>query len=336
MAVELIVRYPAKGRRVSVRTDLDWEKEHVAASVSKDGDEVTFRVETKEPYFEFKVVLTEADGKPWWSVGSNYFVQSAVAGAIEVFPHFFTSEKGRVTDVIEVPASDGGEPYRVRAYAPASYDENPLKRFPVVYMHDGTNLFFPEEAFAGQTWNVHACLDQLESINAVDPVIVIGIQARERMEEYTAPGYVAYGDFLAKTLKPLVDQRARALPGSRNSMILGSSLGGVVALHTALAHPEAFGLVACLSSTFGFQDDLFQRVAKEPKKKLGIYLDSGWPKDNSDKTMAMRDALLRRGYQWGSELLHLVFPGDTHSEESWATRLHIPMQLFFRRSLEVT
>ncbi|HTQ81596.1 MAG TPA: esterase, partial [Thermoanaerobaculia bacterium] len=94
--------------------------------------------------------------------------------------------------------------------------------------------------------------------------------------------------------------------------------------------PEVFGHTACLSSTFGYQDDLLERVAAEERRPIRIYLDSGWPGDNFEATIAMRNRLLERGYLEGSDLLHLAFPWAQHNEDSWAMRAHIPFQHFFR------
>ncbi|HEV7516381.1 MAG TPA: hypothetical protein VGR07_08785, partial [Thermoanaerobaculia bacterium] len=86
----------------------------------------------------------------------------------------------------------------------------------------------------------------------------------------------------------------------------------------------------CLSSTFGYRDDLMERVATEAKREIKLYLDSGWPGDNFEATYAMRNHLLERGYQEGSELLYLAFPWAQHNEQNWAMRAHIPFQHFFR------
>ena len=93
--------------------------------------------------------------------------------------------------------------------------------------------------------------------------------------------------------------------------------------------PNVFGQVGCLSSTFGFRDDLFERVSTESKRPIKIYLDSGWPADNYEPTRALRDRLIWKGYQLGSELFYLAFPEAKHNEVDWAARSHIPLQFFF-------
>jgi hypothetical protein len=81
-----------------------------------------------------------------------------------------------------------------------------------------------------------------------------------------------------------------------------------------------------MSSTFSHKDDLIERVMKEPAPDVAFYLDSGWPEDNYEVTMAMAMALVSRGWKYGFNLFHLCFPHAQHNEASWAMRLHLPMQ----------
>src|SRR5262249_37055433 len=152
-----------------------------------------------------------------------------------------------------------------RVYLPPGYGENTLRRYPVAYMQDGRNLFFPEESFLGAEWQVDETLDLLDSMSVIDQTIVVGIYAERREEEYTAPGYRLYGRSLAEEVKPFIDSRFRTLPGPSDTAVIGSSLGGVVSFFMAWEWPEVFGRAACLSSTFGWKDDLIERVLREPK-----------------------------------------------------------------------
>ena len=219
--------------------------------------------------------------------------------------------------------------YDVRVFLPPGYDENALQRFPVLYMQDGQNLFFPDEAAGGKHWRVSETLALLDRMSLVRQVIVVGVIPRDRTREYTAPGYVEYGRFLSEDLKPWVDANYRTLSGPEDTLVMGSSLGGVASLHMAWAHPDRFGNAACLSSTFGYADDLAQRVRRGPRPDIRVYLDSGWPHDNFEATRGMRSELLRRGFEEGRDLHYLAFPRASHDEKSWALRAHVPFQLFF-------
>ena len=330
MPLTLRVRYPAKGRSILLRTDADWELDVAPVQEIDEGNTVVFRIERDDPFVEFKLCLREADGTVHWSTGSNYVATAAVAATHDVYPVFHTA-KGRISDAIEIPGAFGCETHRIRAYVPPGHDENPFKRFPVVYMHDGTNLFFPEESFLGATWNVQGTLDALDSMNVIDPVIVVAIEPVDRMKEFTSEGNEHYGRYIIECLKPVADDRGHTLPGPENTIVMGSSLAGLVSLHLAWSRPDVFGGAACLSSTFAFDDELFRRIGAESKKPIRIYLDSGSPKDNFEATLAMRNLLLRKGYRWGQDLIHFVHPGAKHHESAWAMRLHLPLQYFFGR-----
>ena len=203
------------------------------------------------------------------------------------------------------------------------------KALPVLYMHDGHNLFFKEEAFVGISWRADEVLDILDKMNAIEEVIVVGIYPDDRTSEYTLPGYQQYGHFLVETLKPLIDAKYRTLAGPSDTAAMGSSLGGVVSFYLGWQWPDVFGKIACLSSTFTFRDDLLQRVRDEAKRNIKIYLDSGWPGDNYEATRSMRDRLIWKGYRPGSELFYLAFPEAKHDENARAERSPIPFQFLF-------
>jgi predicted alpha/beta superfamily hydrolase len=260
-----------------------------------------------------------------WSKGPNYL---ATSSSRSVYPHFFGEEGGSFAPSREV-ASPLGPSHCVVVYCPPGYNENTLKRYPTLYMHDAQNLFFPSQAYTGKTFAVAETLSVLDSMNLIDKVLVVGVYPNDRMEEYTRRGYVPYGDFLATTLKPMIDDSFRTLAGPETTAVMGASLGGVVSMHVALAHRDRFGMCGCLSSTFGYDDDLFERVATTPLDGTRIYLDSGWPQDNFEVTRAMRDALRRRGRRFGRDYLYLAFPGHLHDERYWAMRSHLPYQFFF-------
>ncbi len=196
-------------------------------------------------------------------------------------------------------------------------------------MHDGHNLFLKEEAFVGNTWRTDEVINMLDKMNAIEEVIVVGIHPHDRMNEYTMPGYEDYGRFLVESLKSLIDGKYRTLTGPANTAAMGSSLGGVVSFYLGWQWPEVFGKIACLSSTFTYRDNLLDRVSTESKRKLRIYLDSGWPGDNYEATRSMRDRLIWKGYRPGSELYYLAFPEAKHDENAWAARSPIPFQFLF-------
>jgi predicted alpha/beta superfamily hydrolase len=174
---------------------------------------------------------------------------------------------------------------------------------------------------------VDEALHLLDSMSAVDRVVVVGVYSGDRMQEYTQPGYEAYARSLVEEVKPEVDARIRVFTSPRETGVIGSSLGGVVSFYMAFQHPDVFGYAACMSSTFSHRDDLVERVLREPKRTSKFYLDSGWPGDNYEVTLAMAMALGRSGYRLREDYLHFAFPLEEHDERAWGRRLHLPLQL---------
>lgn len=326
----LTVRYPAEGAEMVLRTDLDWDVD--VEPIEVEGDDFRFAVETDRPFFYFKPCLRRGDERIWPKSSDFLAIVDAATEAV-VYPYFFKEPTGEITEPVDVISTSVADPHRVRLYLPPSYEENTLRRYPVLYMHDGHNLFFPEEAFTGDTWEVRETLELLDEMNIAEEVIVVGVWPADRLREYTKPGYEHYGRFLATELKPLIDRRYRTLPEPQHTAVMGSSLGGVVSLFCSWEYPGVFGKCACMSSTFTMEDDLRERVATEPKRPVRFYLDSGPRGDNFEVTKAMSELLQSRGYLYGRDMIYLAFPQSGHSESDWAVRAHIPFQYFFGTSV---
>lgn len=328
----LRVIYPVSEGRIVLRTESDWEEDLEPRRVV-EGQRHEFEVSAPSPILHYKPCLRLGDTL-LWSQGANKLLFLGSDRPYSVYPHFRPPAGGRLTELIEPPDTVRGRSLRLRIYLPGGYDENHLKHYPVLYMQDGANVFFPEESFLGRDWHVASTLDLLDRMSLIDKTIVVGVHAGERMRDYTRPGYEAYARVLVTEVKPLVDERFRTLPGRRHTSLMGSSLGGVVSFYVAWEYPQVFGHVACLSSTFGWRDDLLERVQVDdlqPRRHLRIYLDSGWPGDNYEASLAMAVALVSRGFVLGRHLHHFAFPGAEHHEGAWGDRCHLPLQLFSGR-----
>jgi predicted alpha/beta superfamily hydrolase len=330
-ACKIRVRYPLESGTLCLRTDTDWERDVEPVVADAADGSYEFEIPNGRPFTYFKPVIHDGAGLHW-ARGDNSL---QLAGrACEVYPYFFEEPGCAECDLARRRSDMREREHAFRVFLPPGYHENTLLSYPVVLMQDGQNLFFPGEAFGGTHWRVAETLRVLDSMNLIRRVIVVGVYPQDRTRDYTKPGYEAYGRYLVEELKPWVDATYRTLPGPRHTVVMGSSLGGVVSLHLAWRWPEVFGGAACLSSTFGWCDDLFERVAAEKRRSLRIYLDSGWPGDNYEVTLRMRDLLLGRGYRPGRDLFHLAYPEARHDEASWAVRLHVPFQQFFGASAE--
>lgn len=327
---EVKVRYPLDSGRLVLRTDLDWDRDVEPDRVEEDGALHVFVLESDQPFHYVKPCLRRPSGEVHWAVGANGLVIMTEPCVRVSHPHFFSGGAGSFSEVKEVESRHLARRLRMRAYLPPGYHENTLCRYRVAYMQDGQNLFFPDEAFLGTPWDVDATLGQLNEMSAIDDFIVVGLHSEDRMHEYTRPGYEAYGRAVVEEVLPLAEQRLRTRGTRFDTIVMGSSLGGVVSFYLAWEYPEKFVGAACMSSTFTFHDDLMDRVYSEPKKPLAFYLDSGWPGDNYEVTLAMASALIERGWRLGHDLMHFSFPLEGHSEKAWGRRLHLPTQVFAR------
>lgn len=320
------VRYPEARGDLVLRTDRDWDEDVEPFEVRQEGNCFEFAFESRAPFVYCKPVLHTPEGTRW-SIGPNYLGLSGVER--EIFPTFYDDSGCSPGELRELECDETCDAHRYRVFCPPGYSENTLRRYPVLYMQDAQNLFFPDEAFGGEHWRVIETLNRLDEMNAIRKVIVVGVYPHDRLREYTAPGYEAYGRFMAEVLKPRIDRELRTARDSAANAVMGSSLGGVVSLYLAWEWPRSFGLAGCLSSTFGWRDDLRERIESEPRRRIKVYLDSGWPGDNFEVTRDMRNLLAGRGYREGRDYLYFAYPDALHNERSWAMRSHVPYQFFF-------
>lgn len=148
---------------------------------------------------------------------------------------------------------------RVWLYLPPGYEKS-KESYPVVYMHDGQNLFDTTTSFSGE-WGVDETLNKLfEEKNL--KLIVVGIDngGEKRLDEYSPWVHKEYGggegdaylEFLVNTLKPYVDKNYRTLSGKTNTAIIGSSMGGLISHYAGLKYPHVFGKVGVYSPAFWF------------------------------------------------------------------------------------
>ena len=214
-------------------------------------------------------------------------------------------------------------------YLPPAHGEGG-RRFPVLYMHDGQNLFDPATSFAGE-WQVDETM-AAASLQGLDAIVVGVPNMREkRMNEYSpfdgaewGPGRGdAYLDFLAHTVKPLVDRRFRTLPDRRHTGVAGSSMGGLISLYAFFARAETFGFAAVMSPSLWLGDEaIFPVVEAAPFTPGRIYLDIG--RQEGERHVAnvrrLRDLLAAKGYQEGVDLRWIEDEHGHHTESAWARR----------------
>jgi predicted alpha/beta superfamily hydrolase len=283
---------------------------------------------------ELKPLINDAT----WSVGANYVVKAGAT--VDIYP-FFQSRVGTLVKVNNFSSPQLGDTRTLRIFLPPSYSLNPMKRYPVLYMHDGQNLFEAATAFGGVEWRVDETINDLVNQGRMDEVIVVGVDngGADRIYEYTpccdpqygGGGANTYERFLLETVKPFVDQNYRTLTSSQNTAIMGSSLGGLVSTYIGRRQPTKFGKLAGLSSSFWWNNQMLPREveASTVKVPVNIYIDAGTSSDGLPDTTRMRDALVVDGYVQGRDLYYYVAQGAGHNEAAWAARLHLPLTYLF-------
>jgi predicted alpha/beta superfamily hydrolase len=230
-----------------------------------------------------------------------------------------------------------GNERTLRIYLPPSYGSETRRRYPVLYMHDGQNLFDPKTASYGTEWNIDEVADRLVRQGDMEEVIVVGIDnTGDRIAEYTPgsdPRYGggkldAYAAFVAKTVKPWIDAHYRTRPGREHTAVMGSSLGGLASIGIARRYPQLFSMAGGVSSSFWWNG---QDALKHPPPHMPVrfYIDAGTVNDGLEESEAFRQALVKNGYREGRDLLFLADPGGRHNEQSWASRVHVALTWFF-------
>jgi Putative esterase len=149
-----------------LRTEQDWNKDVKPIAVSDDGNIWSFQLRVHQPFLYFKPCLARGQ-ELRWSVGPNKLLLMAEKDERVFYPFFFGSDHGRFSRLIEFSSEILGRVHRLRVYLPPGYDENTLASYPVAYMQDGQNLFFPEEAFRGH-WRISETSKTLRAMSAVE------------------------------------------------------------------------------------------------------------------------------------------------------------------------
>jgi len=231
-------------------------------------------------------------------------------------------------------------------YVPPGYDHHPERDYPVLYMHDGQNLFDPETSFLrGRTWKMREHADAAIEAGEVDPLIVVGIYntGDRRIAEYTPDrewqrgGGEAdrYGRLIIEDLMPFIARHYRVRAGRGSTGLGGSSLGGLVTLYLGLRYAQHFGRLAVLSpsvwwnhkSILGYVNEYGPTIWQKPR----LWLDAGGREGQRTVQDAERLArrLIANGWDPGDNFHFERFADGAHDESSWAERVRLMLHFLF-------
>jgi len=231
-----------------------------------------------------------------------------------------------LTDSFYMPQLDRYR--RIILYLPPNYNES-TESYPVIYMHDGQNLFDAATSFAGE-WKVDETLNN-QAEQGYKKVIVVGIDngGSERINELTPYSNAQYGggdghkylQFITDTLKPYIDEHYRTKSDRENTAIWGSSLGGLISFYAAMQMNDIFGLAGVFSPSLWFSDSIYTLAAMHSKNYATkmYFLAGGKEGDGSlpAECNQMLAILKANNYEENELLLKTVASGE-HNEAFWS------------------
>ena len=219
-------------------------------------------------------------------------------------------------------------------WLPPTYQTNKTKKYPVIYMHDGQNIFSPYSATFGNEWSVDEVMKKLIEEGKVQEAIIVGVSSdsyERSLEYHVYKKGRKYAQFLVDTLKPYIDESYRTLPNRENTFLMGSSFGALISFTIMWEHSDIFSKAAGLSfPAHAHKNYIFDFVRSEPAptRKVYFYMDHG--------LYGIDAGYAPHGENWVNYILNLGFPTKQlefktfkyadHTELDWAQRVHIPLQ----------
>ena len=231
------------------------------------------------------------------------------------------------------------KPRDIIVWLPPDYEKNTKRRYPVLYMHDGQNLFDPRTSAFGMDWQVDETADSLIRDKKINPLIIVGIyNTSQRNDEY-APNDTGrtYMKFVVEQVRPLIDSTYRTLTDRQNTATGGSSLGGLISFMLLWEYPQIFSKAACFSPALKTGAlDYVSRVRRDGKQKLPvmIYLDNGGVGLEEKLQPGIDEMLVTLndiGYKLDRDYYWYKDSTASHNESAWAKRVWRPLVLFWGR-----
>jgi len=236
----------------------------------------------------------------------------------------------------------------VIVYLPPSYKLS-QRHYPVLYMHDGNNLFDSATAFMGREWQLDETLERLFQQRLLPELIVVGIyNTPARLDEYTwhahhHEGHPCggsgrhYARFVVEELKPMIDQTYRTLPDAQNTATMGSSLGALISFYMAQSYPDTFSKVGMMSPTVYWAHHQILKDCAPPPQDMKLWVDIGTEEGRNPhteetvgSTQLLVQALERAGYVRNVNLGFFIDYLVGHDEFAWGQRVEKPLRFLFQ------
>lgn len=232
---------------------------------------------------------------------------------------------------------DDFEGRKMQIYLPDGYHEEPDRIYPVIYMHDGQNLFSGRLAYLWE-WQVDEVMDRLTAAGKVEKTVVVGIyNSSKRAEEYTPFADRSYGggqarefsEYVVDKILPYIEDKYRVSNKREDRAVMGSSFGGILSLWMGYQHPEVFSMVGAISPSLWIADGAMLYVLETThKRNIKIWIDQGTG-EYSDFTRNAVSILIENGYKYGEDLVYYEVRGAEHNEIAWSKRIECPF-IFFK------
>jgi predicted alpha/beta superfamily hydrolase len=237
----------------------------------------------------------------------------------------------------------------VLVYLPRSYGRSRRRRYPVLYLHDGQNVFDAATAFGGVEWGVDETAERLIRKHLIEPLIIVAVAnvGEDRIHEYAptagaiyesaleekrSRGWARkYGQFLIEELKPYIDQQYRTKPEAEFTGLGGSSMGGLLTLSLGLWFPNFFRQLVVMSPAVWWDDEAIVRMIADldGALPLKIWLDTGTNETGWERVRKLRDRLVEKGWRLSHDLEYCEAEGAGHNELAWGARVEAALRFLY-------
>lgn len=277
------------------------------------------------------------------------------------------SDQPSPSRVARIPRFTGSLPDRpLYIYLPPGYDDDEERRYPVLYMHDGQNVFeaFAQDSFNGTTWCADRSADRLIREERMRPALIVGVGNGKdhRMAEYLPPFMTLrmrtgpkgrrqipgkadqVAAYYIEEVAPFIASTYRTLPGREHVATCGSSMGGLLSAYFAWEHTDFARHHGVISPSFWLTRnqegglEILERIAMAARPDVRIWLDSGtldstgtnaYGDDGKALTIQARNLLMEKGFVIGRDFCYFLDDGAAHTEAAWARRMPLILEFLY-------